>query len=132
MADIDKVALLVVRDGHILLCRKKYGTSLLILPGGRREPGETSMECLIRELHEELGNVAVEGLEYVGTYTDVAAGESSKTVQIELYRGRLSGTAAPQSEISELIWFGAGDDDSCLAPSIRNKILPDLRRRGLL
>lgn len=32
--DFDKVGLLAVRDGKILLCRKKHATSLLILPGG--------------------------------------------------------------------------------------------------
>ena len=37
MADYDKVGLLTVRDGRILLCRKRHSTSLLILPGGCRE-----------------------------------------------------------------------------------------------
>ena len=55
MADYDKVGLLVVRDGRILLCRKKHTTSLLILPGGCREAGESSAGCLLREIHEELG-----------------------------------------------------------------------------
>ncbi len=54
---IDKVALLTVREGRVLLCRKKYGTSLLILPGGKREAGESSLECLARELEEELGTL---------------------------------------------------------------------------
>jgi hypothetical protein len=34
MADYEKIGPLVVRAGAILLCRKKHGTSLLILPGG--------------------------------------------------------------------------------------------------
>ena len=54
MADYDKVGLLAVRDGRILLCRKKHTTSALILPGGCREPGESSLDCLTRELREEL------------------------------------------------------------------------------
>jgi ADP-ribose pyrophosphatase YjhB (NUDIX family) len=54
---IDKVALLLVRDGKVLLCRKKRGTPLLILPGGKREAEESSLECLARELREELGDV---------------------------------------------------------------------------
>ena len=33
---IDKVGLLTIRDGRVLLCRKKRGTSLLILPGDRK------------------------------------------------------------------------------------------------
>jgi len=133
--DFDKVGLLAVRDGKILLCRKKHTTSLLILPGGCREPGESSIDCLSRELCEELGDVTVSALELVGVYTDRAAGSEtarSKTVRIELYRAELIGEPVARSEIAELVWFGERDDCLQLAPSIANKILPDLLARGLL
>jgi hypothetical protein len=65
-------------------------------------------------------------------YSDQAAGSESKTVQIELYRAELIGEPAARSEIAELVWFGVEDDHARLAPSIRNKILPDLIARGIL
>ena len=131
--DYDKVGLLVIRDGRILLCRKKHTTALLILPGGCYEAGESAGECLRRELREELGDVEVENVEYVGTYVDVAAGSGPpKTVRIELYRGELAGQPTPHSEIKELVWFGATDDWTQLSPSLRNKILSDLVDRGVL
>lgn len=133
--DFDKVGLLAMRGGKILLCRKKRGTSLLILPGGCREAGESAMECLARELREELGGVAVDALELVGIYTDRAAGaerEQPKTVRIELYRGELIGEPVASSEIGELVWYGEQDDRAQLAPSIANQILPDLVGRGIL
>lgn len=132
MADYNKIGLVVVRAGAILLCRKKRGTSSLILPGGCLEAGESALECLARELREELGEVSVDGLEYVGAYADRAAGDEGKTVHIELYRGELRGAPAPHAEIAELVWFGPGDDRERLAPSLRNKILPDLIARGIL
>lgn len=132
VADYNKIGVLVVRAGAILLCRKKQGTRLLILPGGCLEAGESAVECLRRELREELGEVRVEGLEHLGAYGDRAAGEGEKTVHIELYRGELRGTPAPHAEIAELVWFGPGDDRGLLAPSLRNKILPDLIARGIL
>ncbi len=132
MADYEKVGLLAVRDGRVLLCRKKHTTSLLILPGGCLEAGESALDCLRRELGEELGEVRVSGLSYVGTYSDRAAGNPDKTVRIELYRGELEGEAAPHSEIRELVWFGEGDDWAQLAPSLVNRILPDLIARGIL
>ena len=135
MADYDKVGLLTVRDGRILLCRKKHTTSALILPGGCREPGESSLDCLARELREELGQIEVGSIEYVGSYSDRAAGSEAgppKTVQIELYRAELIGDPVARSEIAELIWFGEHDDRTRLAPSIANKILPDLLARGIL
>jgi 8-oxo-dGTP diphosphatase len=131
--DYDKVGLLAIRDGRILLCRKKHTTALLILPGGRFEPGESAAQCLDRELREELGEARVENVEYVGTYSDRAAGEGApKTVRIELYRGELLGHPSPQAEIKELVWFGEGDDRGQLSPSLVNKILPDLMARGIL
>jgi len=132
MADIEKAGLLLLRDARILLCRKKRGSPLLILPGGKFEPGETAIECLQRELHEELGDVTATGLQHVGTYTDRAASDATKTVQIELYQGELAGTPVASAEIGELVWFGEAGDRTQLAPSLANRILPDLIARGLL
>ena len=132
MGDYEKAGLLLLREGRILLCRKKRAPSLLILPGGKFEPGETAIQCLVRELREELGEVTASGLQHVGTYSDRAAGDATKTVRIELYRGELTGAPVASAEIGELVWFGEDDDWTELAPSLANRILPDLLARGLL
>ena len=91
MADFDKVGLLVQDDARrILMCKKDHSTSLLILPGGRIEEGETDMACLARELAEELGPVAPRNVEWIGTYRGVAHHDDPgvrKTLEIRLYRG---------------------------------------------
>ena len=133
--DFDVVALLTIRDGKMLLCRKKHTTSLLIWPGGGREQGESSLDCLTRELREELGNVSISTPELVGVYTDRAAGPETsrpKIVRIELYRAELIGQPEARAEIAELVWFGERDDRAQLAPSIVNQIVPDLLARGIL
>ena len=51
-------AALVDVDGRVLIAKRPAGKQLAGLwefPGGKVEPGETPEECLIRELHEELG-----------------------------------------------------------------------------
>ena len=121
-----------MRNDRILLCRKASAPSLLILPGGCFEPSETAEMCLRRELTEELGPVRALHLQFVGTYRDVAAGNTSNLVQIELYRGDLVGEPSPHAEIAEVVWFGASDDRDQLAPSIRRTILPDLLSRHIL
>ena len=131
MPDYDKVGLLVVREGRILLCRKSRGTQLLILPGGKFEPGETAMQCLEREVREELGEVSLRHPGYIATYEHVAA-DPGKTLRLELYRAELDGEPAACSEIAELVWFGPSDDLRLVSPMLREVILPDLARRGIL
>jgi len=132
MPDYHKAGLIAVKGGRLLLCRKKKNTARLILPGGKFEPGETAMECLRREISEELGDVQVYGVEYLGTYIDEAADGRQKTVQIELFRGEIVGEPAPHQEIKELVWFGEEDDRTQLAPSLVKQIVPDLVARGIL
>ena len=49
---------LVDADGRVLLAQRPEGQQLAGLwefPGGKVEPGETPEQCIIRELHEEIG-----------------------------------------------------------------------------
>ncbi|MBN2216048.1 MAG: NUDIX domain-containing protein [Pirellulales bacterium] len=136
MAEWKKVGLLVQdQSGRILMCRKDHSTSLLILPGGRIEDGETDMECLDRELVEELGQVKPRNVEWVGVYTAIAHHDDPsirKTLEIRLYQGQLEGTPVPHGEIWELFWFGEDDDAGLLTPIFTDHILPDLRKRKIL
>ena len=47
----------IVKDGHVLLIRKKrgLGAGKINGPGGKLEPGETALEAAIREVREEIG-----------------------------------------------------------------------------
>ena len=49
--------LFVVRDGQILLIRKKrgLGAGKINGPGGKLDPGETAEQAAVREVEEELG-----------------------------------------------------------------------------
>jgi mutator protein MutT len=57
------------KDGKILICQRKKGSRYGLkweFPGGKLEPGETILECLKRELLEEL-SISVRDIDRVQT-----------------------------------------------------------------
>jgi mutator protein MutT len=57
------------KDGKILVCQRKKGSRYGLkweFPGGKLEPGETILECLKRELFEEL-SISVRDIDRVQT-----------------------------------------------------------------
>jgi 8-oxo-dGTP pyrophosphatase MutT (NUDIX family) len=65
----------VIREGAALLVRRSHrpDAGLWGFPGGKREPGETALDCAIRELFEETGLQATAGTP-LGTLTLSRAG----------------------------------------------------------
>jgi mutator protein MutT len=57
MKRVDVALGIVYRDSRLLICRRRQNTRLAgywEFPGGKLESGETVVECLQRELREEL------------------------------------------------------------------------------
>jgi 8-oxo-dGTP diphosphatase len=121
-----KVGLAVIRNGKLLLVRKR-GLEHLILPGGKPEAGESEIEVLHREIREELG-CGVREQAFEGCFSDVAAGNHGLLVTVMLYLGELVGDPVPKSEIRQLEWINLFSPvRTQVAPSLLNGILPHLR-----
>jgi 8-oxo-dGTP diphosphatase len=129
--EIVKIGLAVVKDGCLLLVRKR-GSDCLILPGGKPERGEDDLTALSREIDEELGcTLNPQGIRYLGAFRDRAADLVDTEVVVKLYAGTLVGDPAPQAEIEQLIWFNPRTGTSTeLAPSLSNSIVPYLFQTG--
>lgn len=65
--EVRATLMFVIQDGKILLIHKKrgFGKGKINGPGGKLEPGETSMACAIRETQEELC-ITPTGVDFAG------------------------------------------------------------------
>ncbi|HEX3628613.1 MAG TPA: 8-oxo-dGTP diphosphatase MutT [Verrucomicrobiae bacterium] len=82
--EIDVSAALIFDQGRLLITRRRAGSHLGGLwefPGGKREPNETFEQCLVREIHEELGmNIAVGEL-----FEEITHAYEEKTVHLKFF-----------------------------------------------
>ncbi len=131
--EIVKVGLALIRDGSVLLVRKR-GTRYWILPGGKPDPGESWEQALAREVSEEIAcELRLDTLEFLGEFTDVAANEPDTIVRVPLYSGEITGSPSPCAEIDAQCWYPADASvEADLSPVLARRIVPALRERRLL
>jgi 8-oxo-dGTP pyrophosphatase MutT (NUDIX family) len=109
---IDKIAWIRLDSGKILSTRSR-GKDVYYIPGGKREPGETDLQTLVREIDEELAvTIAPDTARHFGTFEAQAHGHATGvTVRMTCYTADYRGTLTPSSEIEELIWLVYADRD---------------------
>jgi 8-oxo-dGTP diphosphatase len=128
---IDTVAWVRVENGRIL-CARSRGKELFYIPGGKREPGESDLETLLREVAEELSVAIVpESVSHVGTYEAQAHGEADGvTVRMSCYAGEYRGELVASSEIEEILWMSYADRDR--VPPVDQVFFDELKASGEL
>ncbi len=131
LAGIETIARGVcVRDGKLLLCRAKGG-STTYLPGGHIEFGETGRQALVREIREELGVEARAGA-FLGAVENSFIQHGKPHAEINLvYAVELSeGELRSQEDWIEFEWCDLDRLDSAnLLPSNFRRLAdwPDVR-----
>lgn len=74
---IDKVALINILDKKVLVALSKFKLKLY-LPGGKRESDESDIECLKREIKEELNvDIKENSVRYFGIFEAPADGKDA-------------------------------------------------------
>ena len=131
MKEIDKIALLYMKDGKILSTLSK-GKDTYYIPGGKREPGETDEETLVRECREELSvDIKKDTIKYYGTFSAQAHGKAEGVlVKMTCYMADFDGELKANSEIQEIRWLNYSDLDK-ISP-VDKLIFEDLHKNSFL
>ena len=129
--EIDKLALIEIKDGKILIT-KSYGKDKYYLPGGKREKGESDSEALIREISEEMSvNILRDSMEYVGIFKAQADGKKEGiNVVMTCYKAKYENVPKPSNEIEEIRWLNYNDIE--LVAEVDKKIFKYLKLKGEL
>lgn len=130
---IRKVALAVFKDGKILMTRDDKNAEVFYFVGGSVETGEDDLDCLMREIHEELNtNINPQSLHFLKEFSAPAHGKENTTVIIRLYQGELLGEPTPSNEVVELQYLDGKTDPKQLSEIALDHIFPWLISQSLL
>ena len=126
--DLRVVAAAVLSERGLLLVSKHASPAVHYLPGGKPEVGESPLECLAREVREEL-NCRLVSPRF---FAEVQARAALEDVDMHMtvFLAGLRGTPAAASEIASVVWWPA--TRVTLAPAVRLRVIPELQRHGFL
>jgi 8-oxo-dGTP pyrophosphatase MutT (NUDIX family) len=118
--------------GELLVVRKRH-TQRFMLPGGKLEIGESSLEALIRELEEELSlSLDPKACKPLGLFQAPAANEPDTVIEAELFMAELDNPALTvAAELEILAWLPLKPPyEIALAPLLSEHVLPLLNQRA--
>lgn len=106
-----KAALLIFDLEERVLFARSRGQTKAYTIGGKKEPGETIEQALIREFREETGGEIIpETVRFFHLFEGPCHGYVPQTVlEMHCFTADYRGTLAPRSEIEELVWLSPKD-----------------------
>jgi 8-oxo-dGTP diphosphatase len=118
----------VIGPRGLLLVAKRAAPDVYYLPGGKPEADEAPLDCLRREVAEELGV----GIESAEPFAEVRAPAALEGVEMwmSVFLTHLVGEPEPAAEISGMRWWP--ESPVRLAPAVRDCVIPRLTAAGLL
>lgn len=133
MKVIKKLALAVFKDKKILFVRSHKHPEVFFTLGGKIEKGESEVDCLKREVMEEIGcQVDEDSLKFLVEFEDIAHGKDGALLNIRIYQGNIIGEPKASSEIAEVGWFDTNSDKKHFSEIAQKKILPWLKEHGYI
>ncbi len=132
MGIIRKVALAVFKDKKLLQVRTRREDHVFFTLGGKIRKNESEIDCLKREVREEIGCDVIEAsIKFLTEFEDVAHGKNA-LVNIRMYEGKLIGSPKPSSEVVEIGLFDTESDKKYLSTIAQRTIFPWLKQHGYI
>ena len=133
MRIINKIALAVISKKKVLMVRSSDQEEVFYTLGGKIKEGELDLDCLKREVWEEVGcKIDEDSVKFLTVFEDVAHGKDETLLNLRFYEGKLLGEPKPSSEIVEIGWFDTKSDKKHLSLIAQRTIFPWLRDRGYI
>ena len=132
MKVVTRVVAIIIQD-HKLLLEKGQGHDELWTPGGKIESHESELECLKRELADEL-NMELVSASFFKEYFSKHFYTNNLLTKDRVYLATVSGIPQPQNEIESVVWLTKEDLVSKKYQMVTNteeNLIPDLIQAGL-
>lgn len=102
-----RIAAIIIQEGRLLM-QTGRGCSELWTPGGKIDEGENDLECLKRELKEEIGVKLIEAVFFKKYLTENFYSDKYKIID-RVYIAKIEGEIKPDAEIDSIIWLTKED-----------------------
>ena len=126
MHAIEVSAALIFHGGKLLITQRHAHTHLGGLwefPGGKREPGESFEQCLVREIREELGvDISVGEL-----FAEIRHDYPEKSVHLKFFRCTLQHGEPQPLDCAAVKWITLAELDAHAFPAADAQLLAQLK-----
>lgn len=126
---IEVAAAVLFRQGRLLITQRLPGSHLPGLwefPGGKRKPGESIRECLVREIREELNIGVVVG----ELFETIEYAYPEKTVCLKFFKCRYAGGDIQALGCQRFAWVTPEDLENYPFPPANESLMKRLRSGG--
>lgn len=124
------ISVAVISGNKILLARKKQ---VWILPGGKPEKDESDIDCVKREISEEVIGLEVSNFSYYGAFEGMTP-HKGDMLEVTVYLAEIVSMKKLHhgAEIEEIIWLDAFATETYPLSDITRKIIKSLFQAGHL
>jgi len=124
---IDVSAAIIFRGGKLLITRRHAAAhqgGRWEFPGGKREPGETDAQCLVREIREELGVAIAVG----ELFAELTHDYPEKSVHLKFYLCRLLAGEPQPLDCAAVQWVQKNELAGLAFPAADARLLEKLEQ----